>query len=246
MLGGSIDAHELAAPKALCRLNTLLGSDALSVAKKTIEVFAGSNKTFLDQDHFEVFLQHLAKTTHCSFHIVCLLLVTRLAFTEILRYTARMTDDPSRAKRIKFRFSKDFDNYETIDYPGFCEFVKKLSDTNATDFHDIINSIALGVGRQVATDKDAREVFTDTSAYEKALHSEVAAVSENDAILLYGKMERLYDLLDSDHDGSLDISEVALFVRRFQRDKDIDRTISESIHAMFAADTNGDNRLDKT
>jgi Ca2+-binding EF-hand superfamily protein len=67
----------------------------------------------------------------------------------------------------------------------------------------------------------------------------------NDEDLAYGRLERLYDLFDTDHDGTVSFEELAVGLRSFQCTKDVEVAVNDSLEAFLAVDENGDQRLDK-
>ena len=75
-------------------------------------------------------------------------------------------------------------------------------------------------------------------------------LSEGDApdtmdIIQYRKMERLFILWDTDNDMSISVAELALGMRKFHEQKDIDETVEDSISSMITFDANHDGRLNK-
>eukprot|EP00545_Synedropsis_sp_CCMP1620_P007632 CAMPEP_0119017918 /NCGR_PEP_ID=MMETSP1176-20130426/18033_1 /TAXON_ID=265551 /ORGANISM="Synedropsis recta cf, Strain CCMP1620" /LENGTH=423 /DNA_ID=CAMNT_0006971775 /DNA_START=99 /DNA_END=1370 /DNA_ORIENTATION=- len=276
--GGTIDVIELA--EVLCRLNSSLGTDAFSAAELAIEAFAGNNLTYLDEEHFGIFLEHIATSMNCSFYQLCLILVLKLAFKETGQdalQAAVMTAEREISRElldeVRMFFAFDMMDYnqrgvvsyndvvkhlqelnndlepirleehmtDTMSYPEFDDFICKHVASPTRDVDEIMNTMTLAACR---FPDEVKKLFINSVSYADALNAN-DEVADDDDTLQYGKMDRLYDLLDLDHDGLLDTSELALLLRKFQESKDVDITFAESTHAMFAADTNGDNRLDK-
>ena len=63
----------------------------------------------------------------------------------------------------------------------------------------------------------------------------------------FGKLSRLFDLWDVDHNGTLDLSEIALGIRKFQQNspKPMSAAVKASIDALVYCDKDHDNRLDR-
>lgn len=286
--GGTIDSGELA--EALRRLNSKLGSDALPAAKKAIEAFAGTNKTFLDQEHFTVLLKHLAASMNTTLQKVCLLLVSKFTFQEtgkdllqevigsepfndaqlaeartllafdmmdfehcnqvslkaVAKCLESVTGELNPQDRQKLRLFNTID-HSLIECDEFFSILGEVAACSSRSLSDVINAMTLVACQQDAIGREIRGLLVDSYAYDLALMRDcgIQDAHYRNEVLYSGKTLRLFELLDRDHDGTLNITELALFIRKFQPSKELDTTISESIRAMFAADLNGDNRLDQ-
>lgn len=283
---GRIGDSELA--EVLGRLNTGLQSQALSAAAKTIQAFAGINNTFLDKDHFNTFIEHLAGSMNSTIPTLCTLLISRLAFNqngyEILeRFTntkyCAIEDDVLREARLFITFdmmdyqqtgwvstrfvlkklegvirdqslSEDTNEQleegksEMIDYPHFRMLNQKLAMLFRRDVFDLLNAITLAVARQDGAGIEIRDVLNESRVYNETFDFDTHPPLSIDK-LKDGKILRMFDILDADHDGFIVIIELTLFMRKFQQSKDLDSTISQSIRLMIASDFNGDTRLDR-
>jgi len=107
--------------------------------------------------------------------------------------------------------------------------------------------MTLAICKNTGTRNDLAALFLGDDIYNLSLddNKHEKTESEIEDALEYGRMSRLFDLFDLDHSGTLEYSEFALGMRKFQEAKDIDTTVEETMAAMVAYDTNNDQKLDR-
>jgi hypothetical protein len=113
-------------------------------------------------------------------------------------------------------------------------------------FHEVVNSMTLAISNQGGTNIDLGALFLGNEVHKISLDenkSEQPEVSIMD-YLEYGRMSRLFDLWDLDHPGTLEFSEFALGLHKFQETKDMNSTVDETVAALLSVDRDNDQQLD--
>ena len=137
-----------------------------------------------------------------------------------------------------------------LDYDHFSELLLNVVAAGNFVFHEVANSMTLAICKSTATKNDLAALFLGEDIINLSLDDNKVANMERlreklRMPLEYGRMSRLFDLWDLDHSGTLEYSEFALGMRKFQEAKDIDTTVEETMAAMVAYDSNNDQKLDR-
>lgn len=137
----------------------------------------------------------------------------------------------------------DEDHLRRLDYVQFSDFL-----TNAVGamppgqtIHDLADSMTLSAVRKDVSDRDLESLLAKDSSFSQGkLSNRRATLSD----LHYGRLERLFELFDVDHDGAIDLTELALGMRKFtETHKDLDSSIADSHKAIRIFDEDSDERL---
>lgn len=134
-----------------------------------------------------------------------------------------------------------------LDYDQFSELLLNVVAAGDFVFHEVANSMTLAICKNTATKNDLAALFLGEDIINLSLDDNKHGKTESEIedALEYGRMSRLFDLWDLDHSGTLEYSEFALGMRKFQEAKDIDTTVEETMAAMVAYDANNDQKLDR-
>ena len=144
-------------------------------------------------------------------------------------------------KQIKHLFLQ---NYRTIlSLDSFCsengDYEAKSDDKNAG------NDNGDDDGDSLFGDDSNGELQVDfPTGPEQCLRPDGTKLAST-TMLEFGKLDRLFDLWDTDHNGTLDLQEIALGMRKFQQSKSLDATAQASVDALTSCDKNGDGKLDR-
>eukprot|EP00545_Synedropsis_sp_CCMP1620_P004956 CAMPEP_0119013660 /NCGR_PEP_ID=MMETSP1176-20130426/8697_1 /TAXON_ID=265551 /ORGANISM="Synedropsis recta cf, Strain CCMP1620" /LENGTH=466 /DNA_ID=CAMNT_0006966765 /DNA_START=187 /DNA_END=1587 /DNA_ORIENTATION=+ len=271
--------------------------ETISLAEHTIRHYAGDTGGLLSPDMFESFFENTCKHLSCTFHELCQLCVSKIAFgqdgREILEdmvahvnhedvthedfdhevVRARLVlifqmMDSDQSGRVPFkevvkhlfRFtsSADWDvgsnasvllmmekvNDRSQDVDEFLDFMLNFSAAVAgsVSFHDLANAMTFFSCRRDVTDQDIKELFIDDGKRFSALDADEAGFED---VVAYGKLHRLFQLMDEDNSGSLDHCELALGMRKFTSgNDDMSKSMEECMAAIQAVDDDGDGLLD--
>lgn len=167
----------------------------------------------------------------------------------LFRITENMEDSTKAAVSALLMF--DEENKRTLDYPQFTKLILNIVAASPEDvkFEDVADAMTLAACQPTEmTEDDMATLFLGDEMYKAVLELQQEEKEFSDVIsaLQYGRMTRLFDLWDLDHDGYIDFSELVLGMRKFQDAKHIDATLEESVAAMLQFDENDDQRLDRT
>ena len=89
---------------------------------------------------------------------------------------------------------------EMMDYPHFCKLILELAIATSGDVRDPLNTLTVAVVRQDGAGIGIRELVDDIGDFAVVLFSGTH-LSPGREILESGKIRRLFDPLDVDHDG---------------------------------------------
>lgn len=167
----------------------------------------------------------------------------------LFRITEDMEDSTKAAVSALLMF--DDEQKRTLDYPQFTKLILNIVAASPGDvkFEDVADSMTLAACQPTEiTEEDMATLFLGDEMYKAVveLHQEEKEFSEVINALQYGRMVRLFDLWDLDHNGTIDFAELVLGMRKFQDAKDMDATLEESVAAMLQFDENDDQQFDRT
>lgn len=174
----------------------------------------------------------------------------KVEFKEVALGLFKMTDNMEESSKAAMAalLMFDEDSNKTLDYLEFSKLIMNVVYQFGEDFEELIDDMLKCASQPaVMSDEDlALLVVGDemaTAATELAdLEKEVAEVIN---VVEYGRMQRLFDLWDLDHDGTIDFSELALGMRKFHEAKSMEDTLAETVAAMLTFDENDDQKLDR-
>lgn len=141
---------------------------------------------------------------------------------------------------------------KTINYGEFVRLVDNVVTAAKMDFNDVADSMTLAMCQpsyRKVKEKMA-SLFSLGADMKKTMHQLDQEARQGDApdtmdIIQYRKMQRLFSLWDTDEDSAINVSELALGMRKFRESADVDETVEESISTMITFDVNHDGKLDK-
>jgi hypothetical protein len=133
----------------------------------------------------------------------------------------------------------------TLDLAQFLDFMlnfsASLSDSSII-FHDLANAITISKCRRDVTDQDIKDLFIDEGKRFSAIRADETGFED---IATFGKLERLFRLMDKDKSGYLDQCELALGMRKFTSyHDDLSKSLDECTAAIQTVDDDGDGQLD--
>ena len=109
--------------------------------------------------------------------------------------------------------SQDNEEDRVMDYTRFSSLLLNIVAAGGLNFHDVANSMTLSFCKGDVTQAELMDIFTD-DAHLHTLPDLVVqdpdATAEVATTLQNGRMNRLFNLWDTDHSGDLDFEEVVL------------------------------------
>mmetsp|Transcript_37246 Transcript_37246/g.81099 ORF Transcript_37246/g.81099 Transcript_37246/m.81099 type:complete len:450 (-) Transcript_37246:83-1432(-) len=173
-------------------------------------------------------------------------------FKEVALGLYKMTDDMEESSRAALAalLMYDEDENKTLDYVEFTKLVLNVISTAPDDvsFDEMIDDMLKAAAMPAVMSEEDLAMLVVADEMQKAvmeLEETAREIAEVVDAVQYGRMQRLFDLWDLDHDGSIDFSELALGMRKFQEAKDMEDTIAETVAAMLTFDENDDQKLDR-
>ncbi len=169
-------------------------------------------------------------------------------------YNATETDEMDEFTKNAWSalLSQAEEKKKTISYGDFVQLLDNVVTAAKMDFNDVADSMTLAMCQpSYRKVKEKMSSLVSLGADMKKtlyqLDQEIRQGNAPDAmdIILYRKMERLFILWDTDNDMSISVAELALGMRKFHDQKDIDETVEDSISSMIAFDADHDGGLNK-
>jgi Ca2+-binding EF-hand superfamily protein len=160
----------------------------------------------------------------------------------------------SNAVKHLYNFSKRMDplkrevllTYDSNDLRllSLCEFSEFLLNIIAvspegTTIHDLADEMTLSVARDKVSERDLKELFMNTVECLPDVDSEIEHPTA-DLFFAYGRLERLFTMLDRNHDSFLSPNELFHLLRRYT----MSSTATEKAELFSKYDVNADGRLD--
>lgn len=170
-----------------------------------------------------------------------------LNFVLVVKHVFHFSQGMEALKR-QILLAVDPSHHRMLNYEQFSEFMLNLiaAFPKYVDFHDIANSMTLSHARADVTDEDLRELFITENLFEDADTSGSVEQALSNDILENGRLHRLFELIDLDHNGVIDVRELTIALRKFQKtSKDLMVTVDEAIASIDWFDCNHDGRLGK-
>mmetsp|Transcript_18706 Transcript_18706/g.37956 ORF Transcript_18706/g.37956 Transcript_18706/m.37956 type:complete len:441 (-) Transcript_18706:109-1431(-) len=142
------------------------------------------------------------------------------------------------------------ENENALNYQEFVELLLNMAATAKMEFNGFADLATLSLCRPKENVAENLSYLFMGNDLKKAL-AEMEQVKKDTGIgtvdvVQYGRMQRLFRLWDLDRDGTIDLSEMLLGMRKFQEAKKVSITVEECISAMLAFDTDDDAKLDVT
>ena len=165
---------------------------------------------------------------------------------EVVKHLFRFTEAMKKDQRQVLLMAND---QKQIDFAEFVELILNVvAFSEGSRFHEIADAMTLSACRQDVTDNDIRELLLSPGLYKNALEDGIDRDEEEkecDHDLTNGKLHRLFDMWDLDHNGALDVSEFATGMRKFQDMQDIGATVDTTLDALQSCDEDNDNLLNR-
>lgn len=128
-----------------------------------------------------------------------------------------------------------------LGYDQFSEILRSIVQSTSTDLNILANCLTLA-----AVEKITSKTFMDQFDHDLILHSKAVVVDLNDSDLPSPeRLDVLFQLFDTNHNGVIDLGELVLGIRKFQSNKELDETFNETLSALLSVDNNDDKLLDR-
>jgi Ca2+-binding EF-hand superfamily protein len=168
-------------------------------------------------------------------------------FEDVVKSLFNATKDMDETPRQALLMCDYRSAERTLDYDQFSELLLNVIMAGNLIFDEVANSMTLALSKQGGTKVELGALFLGDTMLKISLDENKSEQTEGNIsdYVEYGRMCRLFDLWDLDHSGTLEFSEFALGVRKFQEAKDMDSTVDDAVAAMMSFDSDGDQQLDK-
>jgi Ca2+-binding EF-hand superfamily protein len=164
--------------------------------------------------------------------IVCL--------SEVVKHLFRLSMGMDSVKR-QILLTYDKGDLRTLNHQEFSEFMLNVLAIvpEGISFHDLADAVTLSVTRDDVSEEDLEELMMDPDE----LIAKAAVPLEHptsDLIFAYGRLRRLFSMLDTNHDTTVNVSEFVPFLGRYNPGAN-----QQGRNAVFLQyDSNRDGRLD--
>lgn len=172
-----------------------------------------------------------------------------VCFKEAAKHLSRFTAEVMNPEQRNLLLMHEATEQRNLTMEQFIELVLNITAASSTplESHEIANAMTLSICRQDVSDEDIKDLFLNREAFQDALADDEEDDIELEDIVSFGKLVRLFDSLDLSKDGYLDVTEVALFLRKYQpASMDMAETLQETIDSIEASDQDGDRKLNRS
>lgn len=163
-----------------------------------------------------------------------------VSLSEVVKHLFRLSMGMDSVKRQAL-LAYDKGDLRTLNHHEFSEFMLNVLAIvpDGISFHDLADAVTLSVTRDNVSEEDLKELMMDPDELVAR-----AAVSlehpTSDLIFAYGRLQRLFTMLDTNHDYTVNVAEFLPFLGRYNPGTDRERK-----NAVFLEyDSNRDGRLD--
>jgi Ca2+-binding EF-hand superfamily protein len=168
-------------------------------------------------------------------------------FEDVVKSLVNATKDMDETPRQALLMCDHRSAERTLDYDQFSELLLNVVMAGNLVFHEVANSMTFALSKQGGTKIELGALFLGDEMLKISSNENKSEQPEGNITdsVEYGRMCRLFDLWDLDHSGTLEFSEFALGMRKFQQAKDMESTVDDTVAALMSFDTDGDQQLDK-
>jgi len=171
-------------------------------------------------------------------------------FKEVAIGLYRLTDDMEDAARmavvVLLMFDKD--DKRTLNFEEFAKLMLHVVTAAETKFDDMADKMTLAmVSKKEVTDDDVVNLISGEVLYNLAKdeqEDQMELLATIDA-LQYGRMQKLFDLWDTDKNGVISFAELLTGMRKFNGAIDMEESVARAAIAMIGFDDNDTQTLDR-
>lgn len=176
-----------------------------------------------------------------------------LSFKEVAIGLYQLTDDMETAVKstVELLLALDHDDSRTLDYKEFAHLILGFCAAAEKSFNDMADDLTLALSSDeiAMTEEDLAGLYISDEYYQSAKDL-VDAMKEEvkvEDVLGYGRLLKLFALLDENHDGGLDANELAKGLQKFHTAMGMESNAGlEAAMLVLVSDDDGDAVLDKT
>jgi len=171
-------------------------------------------------------------------------------FQEVALGIYQFTHDMKESVQTAISCMLLFDQNESrsLNYEEFAQLMMNIAGASGQKFDAIADQLTLAMVQDaIVSVEDIAALSVADEIYNAALDE---VENEKDIIqamnaLEFGKLHKLFDLWDTDHDGFVSFEELVVGMRRFKRKKAIEDTIQNAALVMLQNDGDGDQKLNR-
>lgn len=159
-----------------------------------------------------------------------------VSFTDIVRHLYHFTANMDEDKR-HLLLMHDANDHRTLNFHEFCELVLNVhvAFSDNISFHDLADAMTLSLARQDVCDVDLSHLMTNQEELIEKSKSP-NPVLDIEADLTYGRLQRLFVMIDADHDETINSDELMAFLRTY---RDTSKELVKQILASYDLDNDG-------
>ena len=133
-----------------------------------------------------------------------------------------------------------------LTYEQFARLIMTIVVSSGSTFDDIAEDLMIGLTQKKSiSDVSLSDLFIDDSIYAAAKEIEQEAENEDEIIdaLSYGRLQKLFDLWDTDGNGQITMNELYRGLKKFQNAADIKDDVKKQATELLGFDRDGDLQL---
>jgi Ca2+-binding EF-hand superfamily protein len=202
-----------------------------------------------------------------------------VSFVEVALGLFKMTHNMEESAKVAVKLLCMLDRNDTreLNFGQFARLIMNFCAAGEFKFDDVADDLTLLICQPVVvTEAELAELIIVDAVYNMAIDMQEAAEEEEEVIdtLSYGRMHKLFDLWDENHDGFIDVriicsrclgsfclasqishsiidfscsqfEELLKGMRQYQTTLAIDESIQRAAQALLAFDDDGNQKLDR-
>mmetsp|Transcript_26877 Transcript_26877/g.40680 ORF Transcript_26877/g.40680 Transcript_26877/m.40680 type:complete len:477 (+) Transcript_26877:26-1456(+) len=170
-----------------------------------------------------------------------------VSFEEVANGVYKMKDTFSKSTQevIQVMVMYDRDHNRTLEYNEFAQFILGICAAGQMQFNDIAEALIDAVS--YSDDMDMRSLELAKALYTNRQNfiDQFKEQSAVENVLEYIKIDKLYDLWDTDDSGSISYEELTLGLRKYMKTTNLVAMTEETLFMMLENDGNKDQVLEK-
>lgn len=160
--------------------------------------------------------------------------------------TDNMEESAKAAVNVLLMMSEDDDR--TLDYEGFSQLILSITGASGMSFDEAADDMTLAMLQEkTISEEDLLSLMVGEAVYNEAKEM-IAEEKEAEAILdalQFGRLQKLFEIWDSDGDEQISFEELVNGMRKFQGRMELEESVQRAAMLMIGFDEDQSQTLDK-
>eukprot|EP00547_Thalassionema_nitzschioides_P005451 CAMPEP_0194202850 /NCGR_PEP_ID=MMETSP0156-20130528/2770_1 /TAXON_ID=33649 /ORGANISM="Thalassionema nitzschioides, Strain L26-B" /LENGTH=527 /DNA_ID=CAMNT_0038928455 /DNA_START=51 /DNA_END=1634 /DNA_ORIENTATION=+ len=160
-------------------------------------------------------------------------------------YKLKDTFEKSTQEVVQIMVMNDRDHDRTLDYNEFTKLILSICAAGQMKFEDVADAFIEAVSSNDGMDEYALELANELYVDRQDLLDELKEEGDVDNVLAYVKMDMLFDIWDSNDDGSISYEELTLGLRKYLKTSNLVAMTEETLFTILEFDRDENQKLEK-